>query len=430
MIRPRRLGREERTGEMAVNATRSPVIPYEKQADPQTNRMCGAASLSMVYRSLGKAVPQAEIWPRVAKYNRLNSLAAATHLIVQDALNEGYAALAIQAKHPLQMLRLCLDQGIRAILNHRLREDGSTGHYTVLVDVDADHVVLHDPYLGPARRVPHGELLELWRPRYLNAEIAGNVLIGITAQPAALPPCTLCGTAIPPSIDCPGCGKAVPLQPAAMLGCMGAGCPSRLWNYLCCPSCDHTWSFSLPGAQVPAAAEEDPWKLGRLFEELDKFCASVFSSPEVAGDPVVRQQLEFIRSSKDKLKLAQSESLGRRRMLQAQLAQLQQKSKEDKEAILRKREEVTQPAPPLDGSELGLALLRDLQLLEGPAQPVKGTAPPPQAEAPARRPGSSNGAAVGDAARNQSVAPQPSKETQPEPPPPRGDRGEFDSWIP
>src|SRR5262249_37774312 len=155
------------------------------------------------------------------------------HLIVQDALNRGYAALAIQARDPLQVLRRCRDSGIRVILNHRLKPDVPSGHFTVLVDLDADRVVLHDPYFGPSRRVAQVELLELWRPRYVNAEIAGIVLIGIAAEPPASPPCSVCGAGIPASVNCPACSKPVPLQPAALLGCVGAGCPARTWNYVC-----------------------------------------------------------------------------------------------------------------------------------------------------------------------------------------------------
>ncbi|HEY3839596.1 MAG TPA: C39 family peptidase, partial [Bryobacteraceae bacterium] len=61
------------------------VIPYEKQSDPQVNRGCGAACLSMVYRSFGKEVPQAEIWPAIAKKNRFGSIASTSHLMAQDA---------------------------------------------------------------------------------------------------------------------------------------------------------------------------------------------------------------------------------------------------------------------------------------------------------------------------------------------------------
>ena len=57
-------------------------IPYESQSQTENNRMCGAACLSMVYRSLGKEVPQSEIWEKIAKVNRFGSLASTTHLMV------------------------------------------------------------------------------------------------------------------------------------------------------------------------------------------------------------------------------------------------------------------------------------------------------------------------------------------------------------
>ncbi len=49
--------------------------------------------------------------------------------------------------------------------------------------MDAEHVVVHDPYFGPDHRIPYGELLELWQPKYPNSEIVGNMLIGV-AVPA------------------------------------------------------------------------------------------------------------------------------------------------------------------------------------------------------------------------------------------------------
>ena len=128
------------------------TIPYERQADAQGNRMCGAASLAMVYGSFGKAISQTEIWPKISKRNNLGSLASATYLMAQDAISRGFAALTIQARHPLQVLRICQDRGIRAILSHRFREDSSTGHYTVLVDVDGEGVVLHER-LGVCKRL-------------------------------------------------------------------------------------------------------------------------------------------------------------------------------------------------------------------------------------------------------------------------------------
>src|SRR5579863_4947720 len=108
------------------------VIPYEKQSEELTGRACGAACLSMAYRSFGKQFAQTEIWPVIAKQNRFGRISSTTHLMTQDAINRGFSAVAVQARHPLQALRLCKAGGIRAILNHRVQTDSAAGHYTVL----------------------------------------------------------------------------------------------------------------------------------------------------------------------------------------------------------------------------------------------------------------------------------------------------------
>jgi hypothetical protein len=159
----------------------------------------------MVYRSLGKEVPQAQIWPAIAKPNRAGNLASTTHLMAQDALTRGFSAIAIQVRHPLQALRICRHYGVRAILNHRLQQDAPTGHYSVMVGLDEENVVLHDPYYGAARNVPHAKFLELWQRRFPNSEIVGNMLIGVAAQPAPTTVCQVCQTPIPSTAKCPKC---------------------------------------------------------------------------------------------------------------------------------------------------------------------------------------------------------------------------------
>lgn len=361
-------------------------IPYEKQSDPQSNRTCGAACLSMVYRSLGKEVQQGEIWPAIAKSNRLGSLASTTHLMAQDALNRGFSAVAIQARHPLQVLRLCRESGIRGILNHRLQSDASAGHYTVLVDIDEKNVLLHDPFFGPSRRLSYAELLELWQPRFPNSEIVGHVVIGIAAQLPALPACQFCHTPRPVAVECPRCKKPVALQPCTLLGCMNDSCIARMWNYLCCPACDYTWNFSMeppeggktasdllrgkghagPSATLSAAAAAgaasaaDPMNFDRLFGELDKFCNLILASPAGANDPAIRQQLDFIQGSKERIRLAQAETLAHRQMVRDQLMKLAEESKKKEEVHRQHVEELNTPAPPLDGDALGRALLKNL----------------------------------------------------------------------
>jgi hypothetical protein len=349
-------------------STTPETIPYERQSDPQGNRMCGAASLAMVYRSFGKTVPQEEIWRQISKRNSLGSLSSATYRMCRDAVQRGFAALAIQARFPLQALRLCRENGIRVILSHRLREDLPTGHYTTFLEIDAESTVLHDPYYGPSRRLSNAQLLELWRPGYPDSEITGNVLIGISRQPspAPSPACPLCGTAIPASVPCAACDRPIVLQPAALLGCIATSCAGRMWNYLCCPECDYTWSFAADGMREPppaeASSEQDPWNLAALFGELDKFCAHIRALPAAAGRADIAQQLSFIEAGKEKLKLAQSEQVVRRREQEVRLSTMEKTYGQQEAAVLKRKEEINKPGEALDGNSLARALLKNLGL--------------------------------------------------------------------
>jgi hypothetical protein len=373
-----------------ISVTEAPDIPYERQADSQTGRTCGATCLSMVYRSLGKEVTQAEIWPAIAKENRFGRVSSTTHLMTRDALSRGFAAMAFQTRHPLHTLRLCRESGIRAILNHRLTDDAPTGHYTVLVDIDDRSVVLHDPYFGPARRLSHADLLELWQPLLPGSEIIGNVLIGVVAEPRVIRACDLCRSPIPSNVECPRCRRLVGLQPGALLGCLNSACIARMWNYICCPSCDYTWALSLEelpfaatassflnnpdrtraaglsslDAQAAKDSEESSSWMKLCFGELDKFCNHILSLPALANHAAIKQQLESITASKEAIKLAESERLVYQKIARDQMAKLQEETELKREAHRRKLEELNRTSPPLDGKALGRALLKNLGFIE------------------------------------------------------------------
>jgi hypothetical protein len=345
------------------------AIPYEKQSDPQT-RGCGAACLSMVYQSFGKKIPQAAIWPLIAKPNRFGAVSSTTHLMAQHAISQGLSALVIQARHALQVLRICNEADIRAILNQRGRPEVASGHYTVLVDIDEKNVALHDPALGPCRRISYAEMLQLWQPQP-GSEIAGNVVIGIAAEPAAIPVCEFCHTAIPAKVDCPRCKKAVGLQPAALLGCIRDGCIARMWNYVACPSCDFMWSFNEAGTSLaellnPAPKTDslvpEPQNLEKLFAELDKFCAHILSIPGAAVHADLNAQLNAIQAGKDRLQLAQIEEQATFKARADQMAAREKEAKQRQEASRSQAEERNAPLPPLDGRALGKALLENLGL--------------------------------------------------------------------
>ncbi|HLM98354.1 MAG TPA: cysteine peptidase family C39 domain-containing protein [Bryobacteraceae bacterium] len=351
------------------------AIPYERQSEAPGDRTCGAVCLGMIYRSFGKEVSQEEIWAAIAKRNRFGSLASTTHLMVQDALKRGCTAVAIQARYPLQVLRLCRENGIRGIVNHRSSREASTGHYSVLVDIDDKIVVTHDPSLGPARRLSHAALMELWQPALVNSEIIGNVLIAIGAAGAPKEiTCEFCHMPIPAEVPCPRCKNPVILRPSSVLGCLSETCIARMWNYICCPACDYTWNFHLqPGnadatasISAPAAAnpdagpQKDPWNLDRVFGELDKFCKHILSLPSVANRADIKAQLDFLQAGKEKLKLAQAEQFAHHKARAEQLTTLKTAAEVSAEAHRKKLEELKTPLPPLDGNALGRALLKNL----------------------------------------------------------------------
>ncbi|MDR3676642.1 MAG: cysteine peptidase family C39 domain-containing protein [Acidobacteriota bacterium] len=344
------------------------TIPYEKQLHVENNRTCGAACLSMVYRSLGQEVPQDEIWAAISKVNRFGSLASTTHLMVSDALKRGFDAVAIKARHPIFALRCLRDTDVRVILNHRLHQDVPTGHYSVMVDIGNHEVTLHDPYFGPSRRIPHVELMQVWEPG-VNSEIVGQTLIGIAPRQADEAVCEICRTAIPAAVNCPQCGKPVPLRPAKAIGCIAEACVVRRWISVCCPSCDYMWNFAAappPAAQsAPEKAEkaEDPFQLGQLFAALDKFCATVVAMPMVAGNAEVMKHIDFLKGSKDKLTEAAAKDLANYKAQTDKMAARLHKSQQAKEAHNKKVEELKTPSPPLDGNALGLALLKNLGLI-------------------------------------------------------------------
>jgi hypothetical protein len=375
----------------------APAVPYEKQFDMQASRTCGAACLSMVYRSLGQEVSQRLIWPLIAKKNIYGSIASTTHLMVADALTRGFSAVAIQVRHPLAALRICRDAGIRAILNHRLQPDSPAGHYTVFVDIDETNVKLHDPYFGPSRRVAHDVFLDLWQPRLPNSEIVGNFLIGIAAAESRdVPPCETCHTPFLKVLQCPRCKNAVSLEPVALLGCMNNSCAARLWNYVCCPSCDLTWNFTVEAPQAPAAvvspaplgaaspaapvgppssafsalhvpavssSPEDPLNLAQLFQQVDKFCDHILSIPAAANHAEIKKQLDFLKSTREQLALDQAEALANRKLHKDRLDTMAREANQKQEAHNKKIQELNKPSAPLDGDALARALLKNVGFL-------------------------------------------------------------------
>lgn len=218
------------------------MIPYERQANRWS---CGAAALSMVYRSYGIEVYQDDIWEAVVGTSARGRACARAQSLTADALQRGLHASLIQVRDPWLVLQRCVEQSVRVVVNHVPEINSGTGHYSVLTGLDDYYVTLHDPNDEPGRSMTREEFLRLWNPRSPKTEIVSQVMIAITNSPSALEPCALCKGVAGEVVTCRSCKRDVSLQPLAILGCLTDWCPMRGWEMVFCPWCDYVWKSGL-----------------------------------------------------------------------------------------------------------------------------------------------------------------------------------------
>jgi hypothetical protein len=133
-------------------------------------------------------------------------------------------------------LQRCADPAVRIILNHRLSQEQLAGHYTVLVGISDREIVVHDPLLGPQRRLGRDEFLKLWQPA--GYQVIGRVFLAVAESSPAVSSCSRCGLLLPDTVVCPCCKESISLRPASVLGCGGKRCEARTWDQVFCPGCD------------------------------------------------------------------------------------------------------------------------------------------------------------------------------------------------
>ena len=220
-------------------------IPFEPQQTIGGSRTCGAAALTMTYRSLGLACEQLAVWERVAEDVGSGVKAARTRRLARDARDQGLAAAILQAERPVELFVRLLESGSRVILNHRLDRESRLGHFSVLVGFDGREIRVHDPHHGPNRVLRWPEFAELWSPSEGASEIVGRVLVAIGPLPSSDRICNVCGKSLPDHWTCPRCGQRVSIGPSGAVGCCVPACRDPLWARLYCPHCD--WALANRG---------------------------------------------------------------------------------------------------------------------------------------------------------------------------------------
>jgi len=216
------------------------MIPFERQI---YNRSCGAAALTMVYKSFNIDCNQEEIWRNISLPDSNGTLFTKSFCICRHALNNGLSSIIVNVKddRAWDTLKLCNGSAIRIILNHRLDQHSHLGHYTVLLRiVDDAHIEIHDPQKGERQRLSKEVLKIKWHQRSSEDEITGRILIAFSRNNVDEAKCEFCGANIPESIYCPSCRNEVFLHPKKVIGCIKKNCNGRNWDNIICPYCNNS----------------------------------------------------------------------------------------------------------------------------------------------------------------------------------------------
>lgn len=207
------------------------MIPFEGQYGGSKERRCGAAALCMIYRSFGLDCSQEDVWQRVSYKSHSGRVGVRTNSLANDAIAHGLSATVVQASEPWPLLHRLHQQNVRVILSHRPGREATVGHYSVLVAISDTGLEIHDPGFGPNRPWSRDTFLNLWKPRGPRCEIAGNAPVAIsTPDGEREESCSVCKRPIPLTMSCRHCGKTMPLEPTASLGCLDASCSERHWR--------------------------------------------------------------------------------------------------------------------------------------------------------------------------------------------------------
>jgi len=215
--------------------TLPPFISFEAQ--PRSSRRCGAACVAMVLRSFKKMAKQGPIWAQLREAGPLGkqhirSISVARYLTMRKLVTT-----VIRVKDVPKAVRTIAATELRTILVHHREAGSNEGHFTVLLSATDDDVVVHDPFVGPSRRIRFAELEQLMTPSAAGDEISPRIFITVSEH-AAHGLCHRCATPLPTMIKCRECGLENAVADPSCLGCVEAACEERLFECVICQHCD------------------------------------------------------------------------------------------------------------------------------------------------------------------------------------------------
>lgn len=135
----------------------------------------------MVLRRFDFEADQEQIWNAIKSATKTPGVfRVETFRLAGYAQKLGLETVLGRLADPLDFLRrIDTTKDYQLILNHRIRRDSGLGHFTVFEKwaPQENAIYVHDPQIGPSRKIAIDELLELWRPDGEACETTGNIAV-------------------------------------------------------------------------------------------------------------------------------------------------------------------------------------------------------------------------------------------------------------
>lgn len=195
-------------------------------------RACGAIALVDVLTRLGVKTDIRSVWPHVAMPDPFGTWSAKSYRLARQARDLGFRAGVLQChrERAWDALVRCARLGVAVIINHQAMAARHEGHFSTLVSISEEVIVLDDPILRSQIQIPRKHFLNHWSP---NDEITGHVLIAIGGRSK------INSTGSAP--QCPRCKTALSLQPSELFTAQDWN-HDGLWDRFFCVECDASFS--------------------------------------------------------------------------------------------------------------------------------------------------------------------------------------------
>jgi hypothetical protein len=138
---------------LALSAAVTIDVPYL----PQSEALCGGAAVAMVFRYWGDAHADVQQFAPLVDV-RAGGIANGT--LVDAVTARGWQATPFAGS--LELLREQLDARRPTII--LLEDRPRRYHYVVVTGIDDGYVIVHDPAVGPSRRIAAADLTRKWKP--------------------------------------------------------------------------------------------------------------------------------------------------------------------------------------------------------------------------------------------------------------------------